>query len=87
MVQTYQGYFVKGRFVSQEIATIPDHVEVYVMITGNQYVQPKTKAQRQLQAFDQFVSAINAIEDEPLSDEDFAELENNRSSFSREVAI
>ena len=83
MVQTYQGYFQKGRFISQEITTIPDNVEVYVMITGRQYVPPKTKAQRQLQAFEQFVSAINAIDDEPLTDEDFAELENNRSRFGR----
>ena len=87
MVQTYQGYFKKGRFVSQEIAAIPENVEVYVMITGKKYKPQKTTTQRQLQAFNQFVSAINAIDDEPLTDEDFTELENNRANFNREVAI
>ena len=47
----------------------------------------KTKAQRQLEAFDKFVSAIRSIDDEPLTDEDFAELENNRANFNREMAL
>ena len=82
MVQTYQGYFQKGRFISSELMAIPDNVEAYVMITGRKLTQSKTKAQRQLEAFDKFVSAIRLIEDEPLTNEDFAELENNRATFS-----
>jgi len=87
MVQTYQGYFSKGMFISKEAVTIPDNVEVYVMITGNQYVEQKTKSQRQLEAFNRFVSAIHSIDDESLTDEDFFELENNRAEIGREVSL
>ena len=87
MVQTYQGYFQEGQFISQELAAIPDNMEVYVMVTGRKYLPSKTKAQRQLEAFDRFVSAVESIDDEPLTDEDFAELENNRASFNREAAL
>jgi hypothetical protein len=34
MVQTFQGYFQKGRFVSPQAATIPEHVEVVIVVTG-----------------------------------------------------
>jgi hypothetical protein len=87
MVQTYQGYFHRGRFISPDLAVIPDNMEVFVMITGREYLPSKTKAQRQLEAFDRFVSAIGSIDDEPLSDEDFTELENNRANFIREVGL
>ena len=85
MVQAYQGYFQNGRFISPEVI-IPDNVEAYVMITGRQFTS-KTKAQRQLEAFDKFVSAVRSVGDEPLTDDDFAELENNRACFDREVAL
>ena len=87
MMQTYQGYFQKGRFISPELAAVPDNMEVYVLITGRKYLPSKTKAERQLAAFNKFVSVIKSIDDEPLTDEDFTELENNRASFCREVAL
>ena len=87
MIHTFQGYFQKGRFISAESAAIPDNVEVYVMVTGREYTSLKTKAQRQLNAFEKFVSAIRYIDDEPLTEEDFAELENNRVDFTREVDL
>ena len=87
MLQTYQGYFQNGQFMSPELVRIPDNVEVYVTVTGRECHFPKTKARRQLEAFDKFVSAIRSIDDEPLTDEDFAELENNRANFCREIAI
>jgi hypothetical protein len=40
-----------------------------------------------LEAFDKFISAISSITDEPLNDQDFAELENNRADFSRVVSL
>ena len=43
MVQTYQGYFQEGQFISQELTTIPDNMEVYVMVTGRKYQSSKTK--------------------------------------------
>ena len=87
MMQTYQGYFQKGRFISPEMVEIPDNIEVFVMVTGRELPQPNTNAQKQLEAFDKFVSAIRSIKDEPLTDDDFAELENNRANFNREVAL
>jgi len=87
MVQTYQGYFQNGRFISPELIAIPDNIEVYVMITGKELPPPKTKSQRQLEAFDKFVSAVRSIGDESLTEEDFAELENNRANFNREVVL
>ena len=83
MVQAYQGYFRKGRFISQEAAEIPDNVEAYVMLTGKRFPQPKTKAQQQLEAFDKFVSAVRSIDDEPLTADDFAELEEKRANFTQ----
>ena len=85
MLQTYQGYFQKGRFVPAEPAEIPDNVEVYVVVTGKEYLPSRTRAQRQLEAFNKFVSAIQSIDDEPLTNDDFTELENNRASFVRDV--
>ena len=87
MVQAYQGYFRKGRFISQEAAEIPDDVEAYVMLTGKKLFPAKTKAQQQLEAFEKFVSLIRSIEAESLTEDDFAELENNRANFGREVAL
>jgi len=87
MTQTIQGYFQKGQFISPDSSKIPDNIEVFVTITGRDAAQPQTKSQQQLSAFNKFVSAVRAIDDEPLTDEDFAELENNRVSFDRAVAL
>ena len=87
MVQAYQGYFQKGQFISPEATKIPDNVEAFVMITGRRFPFPKTKAERQLEAFDKFVAAVRSIDDEPLLDEDFTELENNRVNFIREITL
>ena len=87
MIQTYHGYFLKGRFVSPESVEIPDNAEAFVVITGKQYQSLRTKPQRQLEAFNKFVSAVKTIDDEPLSEEDYLELENNRADFSREVKL
>ena len=85
MAQTYQGYFKNGVFISPDSAKIPDNADVFVMITGNTFSQ--VKAQRQLDALDKFVSAVKTINDEPLTDDDFAKLENNRLNFSREIPL
>jgi len=87
MLQTYQGYFQNGRFISPELANVPENVEVYIMVTGKEFELPKTKAQQQLEAFDKFVAGIKTIDDEPLTDEDFSLLENNRVSFARELDL
>ena len=87
MIKALQGYFRSGRFISSEPVEIPDNVEVYVMITDRELQHPKTKSERQLEAFNRFVSIINSIDDELLTDEDFYELENNRANLGRVLAI
>ena len=86
MLQTYQGCFQNGRFISSELAEIPDNVEVYVMVTGREFSLSKTKAQRQGTAIKRFMAAIDK-NDEMFTDEDFAQLENNRANFNREVEL
>jgi hypothetical protein len=66
MVQTYQGYFQEGRFVSPQVKAIPEQVEVYVLVTNNSIPARKTKAQEQREAFESFVQAC--AEAEPLGD-------------------
>ena len=46
-----------------------------------------SRSQQQLAAFDEFIAAIRAIDDEPLTDEDFADLERNRVHFRREIDL
>jgi hypothetical protein len=81
MIQAYQGYFKDGSFVSYEPVTIPENVEVYVMITEKELPSDKSISQRQREAMNKFVAANNAIDDEPLTEEFFHALENNRVSF------
>ena len=87
MLKALQGYFRSGRFVSSEPVEIPDNVEVFVMITDRELQPHKTKSQRQLDAFNKFVTAINSIADETLTDNDFSELESNHADFGRVVTI
>ena len=43
MAQTYQGYFQEEQFISQELAAIPDNMEVYIMVTGKKTSAVKNK--------------------------------------------
>ena len=38
MVKTYQGFFRNGKFVPLEEVTIPENVEVYVMVTEREVI-------------------------------------------------
>ena len=87
MLKTLQGYFRSGRFVSSEPVEIPDNVEVYVMITDRELKPQKTKAEKQLEAFNNFISAIDSIDDVAFSEDDFTTLENARADFGRVVTI
>ncbi|MCL2096070.1 MAG: hypothetical protein FWH10_04115 [Oscillospiraceae bacterium] len=41
MVQTYQGYFKNGRFMTLEAVEIPEEAEVYIMVTGRKAKHPE----------------------------------------------
>ena len=89
MLQTYQGYFQDGRFVSHEAVVIPENTRVIITVVGNELppVNTISRSQQQLEALERFITAVRAIDDEPLTDEDFAELENNRVNFKREIEL
>ena len=77
MVQTYQGYFQSGRFMpfgsfaesDFEDVAIPDDVEAYVIVTGKALSHLKSKSQKQLAAFEQFITKNKEITDEPFTEE------------------
>jgi hypothetical protein len=88
MVQTYQGYFEKGRFVSPEAITIPERTQVLITILGDEIRLPvKTKGQRQVDALDKFIASVNRVNSEPISDEAFEELENCRVNLGRPLNL
>ena len=87
MIQAYQGYFQNERFIPLEDVTIPENVEVYVMITGKAIPPIKTEAQRQRQAFENFFSGLTSIDDEPITDENIEWFNNNRVNFRREIDL
>jgi hypothetical protein len=85
--QTYQGYFQDGRFVSPDSVSIPDNSLVMVTVVDDQLPVFKTRGQQQVEALDQFILSIKAIDNEPLTEDDYAALENNRANLSREISL
>jgi len=84
MVQTFQGYFREGRFVSPQTKVIPENVEVYVVVTNKVVPAAQTKAQKQLQAFDEFTKMVaNA---EPLCDK-FDEIISQGVNLRKELDL
>jgi hypothetical protein len=59
MIQTYQGYFQEGRFISSHVGEIPDHVEVYIVVT-NKTVPMKNPLGKTLKARGIFKGCANA---------------------------
>ena len=84
MIQTVQGYFHNGRFVSPYENTIPDYVEVYVVVTNKTVHFAETKLQAQRQAFEKFTQSIASAE--PLGKE-FDEIINQGISIQGELDI
>ena len=87
MLQTYQGYFREGRFISPELAIIPNDVKVHVTIIGDISSPIKTLAQKQNEGLKRFFATIDAINDEPITDDDLVDFEKNRVKFNREFSL
>ena len=85
MLQAYQGYFQDGRFMSPDMATIPNDVKVYVIV-ADELPKVKTKAQLQNEALREFSAAMKEISDEPLDDE-FDSIVSKRFSIPRESTV
>ena len=75
--------------MSPEGVDIPENITVLITVIGNELppVDIVSRSQQQLEALEQFITGIKAIDNEPLSDADFTELENNRVSFTREIDL
>ena len=87
MYQAYKGHFESGRFVPSEPIKIPDNIEVYMMVVGEEMPSVKNEAQKQREAFEEFFAGIAAIDDEPITDEMLADLQQNRVNFRRELDL
>ena len=84
MVQTYQGYFQEGRFVSPQANSIPENVEVYVLVTNKAVLVEKTLVEKQREAFEKFVNVIE--NSEPLG-ADFDEVMSVGIRMNREIEL
>ncbi|MDR1688396.1 MAG: hypothetical protein LBS21_07270 [Clostridiales bacterium] len=89
MVQTYQGYFREdGRFVSDSLQIkIPAKRRTVISVFEDEIAEAKTRSQRQSEALDTFLKEIKAVTNETITDDDYADLENNRVNFRRELNL
>ena len=83
MLQTYRGQFQNGQFIPLEEVVIPDNVEVYVIITDNTLPTDTPRAQKQLEAFEEFAKVISKAA--PLG-EDFDEILREGINIPKELA-
>ena len=90
MIQTYQGYFQEdGCFIPDGVRVrMPVKRRAIVNILEDEVgeVKVQTKAERQNQSLKHFFAAIDAVEGEPITDEDLVAFENSRVSFRKEFA-
>ncbi len=66
MLQTYQGYFQDGRFVSPELPNVPENVPVVLVLESKDEIN---ESARRLEAFERFIAKNRAITDEVLDEE------------------
>jgi len=86
------GIYRDGQILLDTPVTAIDESRVQVIFLNddtkkNNLFSEKTVAQKQHEAFERFFAAIDAIDDEPISDEDFAKFARNRVSFIRNLDL
>jgi len=83
-----QGRYEDGHFFLDEKVNILKPTRITITFHDvEELPSNKTVAQRQNKAIKCFFAAIDAIDDEPITDEDLALLENNRVNFYRELGV
>ena len=101
MYKAYAGKVLGGRPKLSEDVTLPENAELVIMVLNEstpELTQPsRTQTQPENHEEDHtairaFMAAIDALEykdltEYGLTEEDFAELENNRANFHREVNL
>ena len=75
MVRAYQGYFQNGQFMPLESVTIPENVEVFVMVTDRKMplestTEKLTPAQKAVA--EDFLKALQLLRAEGFTEEDEA---------------
>jgi len=84
MLAAYNGQVRDGKPVILEDVVLPENASLIITV---ELPSIKTKAQRQGEAIKRFMAAIDTVDSETFTDEDFSALENNRANFSREVEL
>ena len=97
MLRTYQGYFSGGRFISFDIIPVLEKKRVIITVLDDKIHEEFTQyesaqyervtSERQRLAFEKYFRAIDAADDEDLTEADFTELENNRLNFRRDLDL
>ena len=86
MYQAYPGQIKGGQPVFSDDVTLPEDANIIIMVLSEP-ASAKIKNVRQNEALKRFFAAIDAIEDEPITDEDLAYFERNRINLSRELGV
>lgn|GEM_PF-1540842 len=81
--------------IEDDIIRIPEryrgqtstNVEVTLVSMEKPRFRKETIAQKQHEAFERFFAAIDAIDDEPITEEDFLNFNKNRVNFIRELNL
>ena len=87
MYQAYAGKVLDGKPVVIEGVMLPENADLVITILNEFPPSVKTRAQRQGKAIKRFMTAIDAIDAGTFTDEDYAELENRRANFYREIEL
>lgn len=98
-IQSYQGYFKDGQFMSPQAIKLPENVEVFITITGRKIptesIEPKSTAQKtltpeQLEVAKSVMLKVEEITKNGLDNkalEAFKSLENGDFKSSFEVRL
>ena len=86
MLAAYTGQVRNGQPVISEAVTLPEDTSLIITVL-DELPHVKTRPQRQNEALKRFFAIIDAIEDEPITDEDLAYFERNRVNLSRELDV
>ena len=82
MVRAYQGYFQNGQFMPLESVTIPENVEVFVMVTDRKMpLEPTTEKLTPAQKVvaEDFLKALQLLRAEGFTEEDEAAINDLQS--------
>jgi len=87
MLNSYEGYFERGKFISKDKLKIPERRKVIVTVIEEESDEDIVKGQ--MDAFDEFMKAMKEMNEqgiEPLGEE-FDEIMSHRVNITRELDL